>query len=215
MAKEGLPILAVVLLIFLAFLFLFLKTESTVVSGFMILSGIFTLFTLFFFRDPERNIPREGQNVLVSAADGKIVEIKEIDCEYLGGKARQISTFLSVFNVHVNRIPEKGTIELYKYYPGKFLAAWDHKASLENEQTHVGINCGTYKILVKQIAGLIARRVICKAREGVVYNRGDRFGLIRFGSRTDVICPLDFTVKVKIGDVVKGGESILAIKETP
>jgi phosphatidylserine decarboxylase len=213
MAKEGLPIIAIVLGICLIFMILFLKTGSSGWFVAMAVFAVFTLFTMYFFRDPERKVPMHDMDVLVSAADGRVVEIKEIDCEELGGKARQISVFLSVFNVHVNRMPEKGTVESMTYYKGKFLAAWDHKASLDNEQTHVVLNCGTYKIMVKQIAGLIARRIICRAYQGKTFERGQRFGLIRFGSRTDVICPLDFTVKVKIGDKVQGASTILAVRE--
>ncbi|OGS36064.1 MAG: phosphatidylserine decarboxylase [Elusimicrobia bacterium RIFOXYB2_FULL_49_7] len=209
MAKEGLPIVLPLLVVVIAFGLLFARSGSNLLFALLCFFGVLTAFCAFFFRDPERTIP-QAPGLLVSPADGKVCLITEIDDPYCGGRVRQVSIFLNVFNVHVNRIPAAGTVELVKYYPGKFLAAWNHKASLDNEQSHVGIRCGTYKILVKQIAGFIARRVICKAKEGITYQRGDRLGLIRFGSRTDLLMPLSADIKVKVGDKVQGGTSIIA-----
>lgn len=170
-----------------------------------------TLFVLFFFRDPERTIP-EGTGVVVSPADGKVVVVKDIyEPDYLKLDVKQISIFLSVFNVHVNRSPITGTIELVQYNPGKFHVASVDKASLHNEQTAMVITDRKQKILVKQIAGLIARRIVCYAKPGDIIKRGERYGLIRFGSRVDLFLPKDAEVKVKVGDRVKGARDIIGV----
>ena len=210
MAKDGLAIVVISLAIALVALGLYLKTQHWAGAAVFVLAAIFTLFSIYFFRDPERTVPG-GPGLIVSPADGKVIEIVEEENAYMGGRARRISIFLNVFNVHVNRIPCAGTVEQVRYYPGKFLAAWNEKASLDNEQTHVGINCGTYKILVKQIAGLIARRIVCRAQEGAAYQRGERFGMIKFGSRTDLFLPLEAEVRVKVGDKVAGAATVIAV----
>jgi phosphatidylserine decarboxylase len=166
------------------------------------------LFVLNFFRDPERTIPDE-ERVIVSAGDGKVVEIVEEKDPLLDEPYRRISIFLNIFNVHVQRTPVAGRIERVKYNKGKFLNAASHKASLDNEQNSMIIHTGREKVLVKQIAGLIARRIVCWAKEGDNYSLGQRFGLIRFGSRVDLFLPLDAEVKVSLGDHVKGGISII------
>jgi phosphatidylserine decarboxylase len=171
-------------------------------------SGLLLLFVLNFFRDPERAIPDE-ERVVVSAGDGKVVEIVEEKDPLLDEPYRRISIFLNIFNVHVQRTPVGGRIERVKYNKGKFLNAASHKASLDNEQNSVIIHTGREKVLVKQIAGLVARRIVCWAKEGDNYSLGQRFGLIRFGSRVDLFLPLDAEVKVSLGDHVKGGISII------
>ncbi len=173
-----------------------------------LLEGLF-LFCAWFFRDPEREIPQDP-GVVVSPADGKVVEIiKESDPLLPNENYTRVSVFLNVFNVHVNRVPIAGKIEATRYNKGKFLNAASHKASLDNEQTAIVINNGSTKILVKQIAGLIARRIVCYAKEGDEYELGQRFGLIRFGSRTDIFLPEGTEIKVKEGDIVSGGSSII------
>ncbi len=171
-------------------------------------SGLTLVFVLKFFRDPERAIPLEPQ-VVVSPGDGKVVEIVEEQDPLLDMPYRRISIFLNVFDVHVQRTPVGGRIEQVKYNKGKFLNAASHKASLDNEQNAVIIDTGQHKILVKQIAGLIARRIVCWAKEGDNYSLGQRFGLIRFGSRVDLFLPLNATLKVSLGDRVSGGSSII------
>jgi phosphatidylserine decarboxylase len=174
-------------------------------------SLVLTLFVLFFFRDPERVIP-SGNNVVVSPADGRVIVIKDIyEPTYLKQDVKQISIFLSVFNVHVNRSPTGGTIEAVKYNPGKFHVASVDKASLDNEQTAMVIANGKHKLLVKQIAGLIARRIVCYAKPGDSIKTGERYGLIRFGSRVDIFLPKDTELKVKIGDRVKGGRDVIGV----
>ncbi len=178
-------------------------------TGFVVL--VLTLFVLFFFRDPERSVP-EGKGVVVSPADGKVIVIKDIfEPTYLKQDVKQISIFLSVVNVHVNRAPLEGTVETVKYNPGKFHVASVDKASLDNEQTAMVIANGNRKILVKQIAGLIARRIVCYAKPGDTVKTGERYGLIRFGSRVDIFLPKDADLKVKLGDRVKGARDVLAV----
>ena len=164
-----------------------------------------------FFRDPDRIIP-DGQGVLVSPADGRIIATGLVDsCPYFDGPAMKISIFMSVFNVHVNRIPFNGQVKDISYYPGKFFSANLDKASLENEHNAVFIEMENGQPLcVVQIAGLIARRIICKIKTGDPVIRGQRFGLICFGSRLDVYLPTDIRLKVVVGDKVQAGFSILA-----
>ncbi len=209
MAKEGLSIIFITLFVTLGMLLLYYSAKSNFFLYCFFISAFLSMFVAYFFRDPERAIPQEP-GLIVSPADGKVIEIAEEENKYMEGRARRVSIFLSVFNVHINRMPADGKAEMVKYYKGEFLAAWDEKASLKNEQTHIGVNCGKYKILVKQIAGLIARRIVCKVHEGETYKRGDRIGLIKFGSRTDIFLPLNAELKVKIGDKVAGGSSIIA-----
>jgi phosphatidylserine decarboxylase len=171
--------------------------------------GGLLLFVTWFFRDPERVIP-EDPNAIVSPGDGRIVEIvPEKDPLLEKDGYTRISVFLNVFNVHVNRVPIAGKIQAYRYNKGKFLNASSHKASMDNEQSAILLNNGHVTILVKQIAGLIARRIVCWAKEGDEFQRGQRYGLIRFGSRMDVFVPEGTEIKVAIGDIVSGGSSII------
>jgi phosphatidylserine decarboxylase len=168
-----------------------------------------TLFVLYFFRDPERVVP-EGRGLVVSPADGRVIVIKDVfEPDYLKQDVKQVSIFLSVFNVHVNRAPCEGSVELVKYNPGKFHVASVDKASLDNEQTAMVIADDGRKVLVKQIAGLIARRIVCYAKPGDRLARGERYGLIRFGSRVDLFLPGDSELKVKVGDRVRGSRDVI------
>ena len=169
--------------------------------------GLF-LFVTWFFRDPERSIPEDPKSI-VSPGDGKVVEIVPEKDPLLEESYTRISIFLNVFNVHVNRVPISGKIQATRYNPGKFLNAASHKASLDNEQSAILLNNGHVTILVKQIAGLIARRIVCWAKEGDEYERGQRFGLIRFGSRVDIFVPEGTEIKVAVGYFVSGGSSII------
>jgi phosphatidylserine decarboxylase len=168
------------------------------------------LFTAFFFRDPERVIPT-GAGLVVSPADGKVVQIVASPADGpLGPGATQVSIFLSIFNVHVNRAPVAGRIEQVKYNKGDFLPAFDHKASLRNEQNCVTIAGAGGRVAFKQIAGLIARRIVFRKREGDQVGRGERVGLIKFGSRVDIFLPPGAELRVKLGDRVSGGTSVVA-----
>lgn len=169
-----------------------------------------TLFIVWFFRNPERKIP-EDRGSVVSPADGKVIKIEELSREDLApGSFRKVSIFMNVFNVHVNRIPYSGRVKLIRYHKGRFISANLDKASALNEQNAIVIatNKGN-NIITVQIAGLIARRIVCWINEGMSVEKGERFGLIRFGSRLDVYLPPDTIIKVKIGDKVRSGETIL------
>ena len=171
---------------------------------------VVTIYVAYFFRDPERTGER-GDRLVVSPADGKVVLITEVDePAFIHGRALRVSVFLNIFNVHVNRYPVGGTVRYVHYNPGRFINAAAEKASLENEQSSVGIDTGERRILVKQIAGLIARRIVTYSREGEHVVQGERMGLIRFGSRMDVFIPTNSKVLVSVGDKVAAGTSLLA-----
>ena len=171
---------------------------------------IIALWVAYFFRDPERTGER-GDQVVIAPADGKVVLIDEVEePAYIGGRARRISIFMNVFNVHVNRYPVNGKVAYVKYNPGKFLNAAVEKASLENEQMSVGIESPRGRVMMRQIAGLIARRIVTYSKVGDVARQGERMGLIRFGSRVDVFVPLNATIKVKIGDHPVAGTTVIA-----
>jgi len=177
----------------------------------LILGILVLLFTLNFFRDPERTTP-DVQGAVIAPADGKIVNIGEVEeHEYLGGKAMQVCIFMSPLNVHVNRFPVSGTIEYFRHVEGRFVAAFEDKASELNERTLIGINTGSYRMLFKQIAGFIARRIVCPIAVGDSARVGERFGMIKFGSRVDVLMPVDADVRVRLDQHVVAGETVLAI----
>ena len=163
-----------------------------------------------FFRDPERIIPAK-EGIVVSPADGKVILTDIVDnSPFFSGQTLKISIFMSVFNVHVNRIPYDGQVKQIDYYPGKFFSANLDKASLQNEHNAVFVEMDNAKrMCVVQVAGLIARRIICKIQPGDHVIRGQRFGLICFGSRLDVYLPTDIKLRVAVGDKVKAGASIL------
>src|ERR1017187_547612 len=172
------------------------QNNSIVKFSFIILSLLLIIFTLNFFRDPERKSPGKD-NVVVSPADGTVLLVKEVDDnKYIKAKARQISIFMSPLNVHVNRIPIDGKVEYLKYYKGKYLAAFDDKASDVNERSEFGINSKYGKVFFTQVAGFIARRIVYDIKEGYSVHQGDRFGMIKFGSRVDVIAPFNWQEKV-------------------
>ena len=166
------------------------------------------IFCLNFFRDPIRNLP-EDENCIVSPADGKIIKVKEFEDPETKEKLRLVSIFLSVFNVHSNRMPVDGMIKSVKYIKGDFLAAFDHKASEQNERTEISIETSFGYMIIKQIAGLVARRILCYAKENEKMLAGDRLGFIRFGSRTDIILPQKVILNVKLGQKVYGGQTII------
>ncbi len=174
------------------------------------LLSVIPLFVLWFFRDPAPLVPADP-GAVVAPGQGKVMSISEVDePTFMGGAARRISIFLSVFDVHVQRAPVSGVVEHRAYDPGKYLAAWNDKASADNEQSSIGISTPHRKVLVRQIAGLIARRIVSDLSEGDAVVRGDRLGLIRFGSRVDLFIPLDWEVVSSVGDRVRVGSSVLA-----
>ena len=166
------------------------------------------MFCLNFFRDPDRIIP-EQDNLIISPADGKIIKIADIEDQKSGKKLKLISIFLSVFNVHANRMPIDGKFNNLNYVKGEFLAAFDHRASDKNERMEISIETKFGLIKVKQIAGLVARRILCYAKKGQKMSAGDRLGFIRFGSRTDIILPANINLNIKLNQKVFGGETIL------
>ncbi len=205
-ALEGIPFIALFgALTLLAFFFL----EQSWVSS---LPLAVTAFTAWFFRNPERH-PRGDDKIVVSPADGRVIRIdEEVTHELLSKPCRKVSIFMNVFNVHVNRAPVAGTVSEIRYHPGKFLSANLDKASEENERNAVLIQTGEGKeILTIQIAGLIARRIVCWVREGMYLDRGERFGLIRFGSRLEVFLPQEIKLSVSVGDKVRAGETPLGM----
>lgn len=179
------------------------------------LSGIIPLllmaFTLFFFRNPKREIP-SGEGLVLSPADGLIMEVDTVEEEsFLKGGSIRVSIFLSIFDVHLNRSPLAGTVAYRHYRPGKFIPAFKSHASDINEKNYVGIESNGCKVLVCQITGFIARRIKCWAGPGQVLNRGEIFGIIRFGSGTEIFLPLDTKIYIKKGDQVRAGETIIGV----
>tara|TARA_B100000073_G_scaffold136763_1_gene112284 strand:+ start:438 stop:1085 length:648 start_codon:yes stop_codon:yes gene_type:complete len=166
------------------------------------------IFCLNFFRDPKRSLPPD-ENCIVSPADGKIIKIKEFEDPETKEKLRLVSIFLSVFNVHSNRMPVDGVIKSVDYIKGDFLAAFDHKASEQNERTEISIETKFGSMIVKQIAGLVARRILCYAKKDEKMLAGDRLGFIRFGSRTDIILPIKVDISVELDQKVYGGQTII------
>ena len=171
---------------------------------------LLALWVAYFFRDPER-VGDRGPSLVVSPADGKLIMITEVDEPgYIKGRAIRLSIFMNVFNVHVNRYPVDGVVKYVHYNKGKFFNAAAEKSSLENEQMSVGVDNGRYQILVRQIAGLIARRIVTYSRLGEKVKQGERMGIIRFGSRVDVFIPPGSTIKAKLGDATVAGVTVLA-----
>ncbi len=181
--------------------------DFSLLKVFYYIFGFLFIFSINFFRDPIR-IPPDGDKNLVSPADGKVVLVKEINDEDVG-KAIQVSIFLNIFNVHSNKMPIAGRVEKVEYKKGDFKAAFDHAASDVNEQTIVVLSHKDKKIKIKQIAGLIARRIHCYAEVGKSFKTGERFGFIMFGSRTDLIVPSDSIINIQVGDKVKGATTII------
>lgn len=178
--------------------------------GLILLSVVFFGFTLNFFRDPDRT-PPVGERNIISPADGKVIVVKKVmENEFFKSEAIQISIFMSPLNVHVNRNPITGKVTHYRYVEGEYFAAFEDKASERNEQSIVGMENGHGRVLFKQIAGFIARRIVCHLNIGDSVVAGERFGMIKFGSRVDVFVPVTASIHVKVGDRPVAGETILA-----
>ena len=187
----------------------FFIQNNFIKTAIIIVSLLLLLFTMYFFRDPERQIPNK-ENVILSPADGKVILVKEVlDNEYINGRAKQVSIFMSPLNVHVNRIPVSGVVDYLKYYQGDYIAAFEDKASVRNERAVFGIKSKFGKVLFTQVAGFIARRIVYTIKPGDSVTMGKRFGMIKFGSRVDVVVPDSWQTMVKEGDKVLAGESIL------
>ncbi|MDR1405836.1 MAG: phosphatidylserine decarboxylase family protein [Prevotellaceae bacterium] len=168
------------------------------------------LFVCCFFRAPSR-VPVTGDNLVLAGADGKIVIVDEVyEPEYLKARCMQVSVFMSIFNVHANYFPVGGTIDYFRYHPGKYLVAWHPKSSEKNERTTVVVNHNGVPVLFRQIAGLLARRIVCYAKEGMTVQQGGETGFIKFGSRVDIFLPLGSEIKVREGDRVKATQTVIA-----
>lgn len=202
-AYEGFPFIIISLILSVVAAFFGLAVVTVILV-------CVTIFIVCFFRNPKRHFIDED-GLVICPADGRVIRIEDVEVNgSIQGSFRKISIFMNVFNVHVNRVPCGGIIEKIHYHPGKFLSANLDKASAENERNEVMIRTREGReIWVVQIAGLIARRIVCWVREGDMINKGDRFGLIRFGSRVEVFLPEDSRVVVKIGDKVRAGKTPL------
>ena len=209
-AREGVIFIVIAWLLALGAIALGVSRHSAVWSIVAILLVVIAVWVVYFFRDPERTGER-GDNVVVSPADGLVVMITEVDePSFIATRALRISIFMNVFDVHVNRYPVNGDVRFLQYNKGKFLHAAHEKASLDNEQMSVGIESGARRLLVRQIAGLVARRIVNYAKAGDAAVQGERMGIIRFGSRVDVFIPALSVVRVKVGERTVAGTTVLA-----
>jgi phosphatidylserine decarboxylase len=171
-------------------------------------------FTIYFFRDPDREPEISDERVVLSPADGKVVFCDEVEePEFLRSRSRMVSIFMSPANVHVNRIPVSGTVRFLKYVKGEYLVAFDEKSSDRNERMLIGIENNGNKILFKQIAGFVARRIVCELSKGQKVSAGERFGMIKFGSRVDVLLPLNCDLKVKLNDKTYAGHTVIGMMQ--
>lgn len=209
-AREGVVFIVIAWLLALGAIWIGVTRHSI---GWYIIAAllvVIALWVVYFFRDPERTGER-GERLVVSPADGLVVMVANVDePSFIAGMATRISIFMNVFDVHVNRYPVNGIVKYLQYNKGLFLHAAHEKASLDNEQMSVGIESGSRRILVRQIAGLIARRIVNYAKAGDPAEQGVRMGIIRFGSRVDVFIPTDSTVRIKVGDRTIAGTTVLA-----
>jgi phosphatidylserine decarboxylase len=208
-AREGLTFIVISALIAVGAFGVALAKRSWPLWLLAVMLTVVALWVAYFFRDPQR-LGERGDRLVISPADGKVVMVTEVDEPvFMKSRAVRVSVFMNVFNVHVNRYPLSGTVRYVERKPGKFLNAAADNASLENEQASVGIESGSNLILVRQIAGLIARRIITDAKNGDQVRQGDRMGLIRFGSRVDIFLPVNTKLRVKVGDVTFAGVTVL------
>ncbi|MCU0608087.1 MAG: phosphatidylserine decarboxylase family protein [Candidatus Edwardsbacteria bacterium] len=209
-APEGTPEIALSLGLALVFGVLALAFHLRWAALLSAACGLAGLCFCCFFRDPQRAAPPDPL-ALLAPADGRVVIVREVDEPFfIGGRARQVSIFMSPLDVHINRIPLDGTVEYKRYYPGRYLPAFRDKASTDNEQTHLGIAAPQGKVLVKQIAGALARRVVCHPAPGDRVARGQRYGLIKLGSRLDLFFPPEWEVNVGLEQRVRGGLTTIA-----
>lgn len=184
-------------------------TNKLVDPHWSIIPGVLTLFVTFFFRNPKRVMPNDP-NLILSPADGKIMCVEEIfEDQFIQGTSIKITIFLSVFDVHVNRSPISGILTFQQYTCGQFKPAYKKLASCQNERLSIGLESGSIKILVTQIAGILARRIISWVALGNQLQQGQRYGMIKFGSCTEIVVPINVDINVKAGEHVKGGKTII------
>jgi phosphatidylserine decarboxylase len=209
--REGNATLIVVLITLGILTYVVHLFAAIVFWPFLVLAIAFYLFIISFFRNPKRIVPQLSEDIMYAPADGKVVVIeKAFESEVLKQEMMQVSIFMSPLNVHVNRNPITGTIDFYKYHPGKYLAAWNPKASTENERTTIVYETKHGKFLMRQIAGALARRIVCYAKKGDTGHQGKEIGFIKFGSRVDLFLPLNAKIEVEMDQVVKGNLTRIA-----
>ncbi|HLA90305.1 MAG TPA: phosphatidylserine decarboxylase family protein [Gemmatimonadaceae bacterium] len=209
-AREGLPFIVIAAAVALGTFGVALRTRLWPIWLLAVVLTALTLWVAYFFRDPERTGER-GTALVIAPADGRVIQVSAVDePAFIHGRATRISIFMNIFSVHVNRYPVSGTVRYLHYNPGRFFHAAREKSSLENEQMSVGLEAGPHRVLVRQIAGVIARRIVTYSTEGAVVRQGDRFGMIRFGSRVDVFVPEASRVRVTIGASTFAGTTVLA-----
>ena len=208
--KYGYSTLAVIAVITFILICLSFFTQNNYLKALLVvIPALLLIFSMNFFRDPDRTAPSRD-DVVVSPADGKVLFVKDVEeNKFIKGKAKQVSIFMSPLNVHVNRIPVDGKVEYLHYFEGKYIAAFEDKASEVNERAEFGISGKYGKVYFTQVAGFIARRIVYEISKGDSVKIGERFGMIKFGSRVDVIVPENCNVKVRKDDEVKAGETIL------
>ncbi len=211
MSKDGLGILIGVSVFAVALGAVGFSSRNVIVIALFSLTAALALFTVYFFRDPLRRPPADPR-AMVSPADGKVLEISSVEEPiFIGGEATRIAIFLSVMDVHVNYVPFRGTVGCLKYNKGKFYRANVPAASEENEHTFIGVQSEHGRYAFKQSAGFIARRIVCRLRLGDKVETGQKFGMIKFGSRMEIFLPSWATVTVKKGDRLRAGESVIAL----
>jgi phosphatidylserine decarboxylase len=209
--KEGYTMLAVSGLLLLALNMLVSQFLPIAFWPVLLLSLVFYIIILQFFRNPARQVTIHDNNIVYAPADGRVCVIEEvIETEYFNGKRLQVSIFMSPFNVHVNRNPVSGLVKYFRYHPGKYLVAWHPKSSTENERTTVVYSTGKAEILMRQIAGALAKRIKWYVKEGDQVEQGHDMGFIKFGSRVDIYLPLDAQIQVNMDEHVKGNKTIVA-----
>jgi phosphatidylserine decarboxylase len=208
-AREGLSFIAIAALVAAGVFGIALVRRSWPLWLFAFALALIALWVAYFFRDPVR-VGERGERLVIAPADGKVVMITEVnEPTFMKERSVRLSIFMNVFNVHVNRYPVSGVVRLVDHTPGRFANAATEQSSLENEQTSIGIESGSNHVLVRQIAGLIARRIVTDSRVGEHVQQGERMGLIRFGSRVDVFLPAKAALRVKVGDITFAGTTVL------
>jgi phosphatidylserine decarboxylase len=208
-AKDGYRIISFTGIFLLVLISLSLCSQSYALSVLTVFVGIIFVFHFFFFRDPDREIP-PGENLILSPADGRIIKIDEVDENvYMHSRAIRVCIFMSVFNAHVNRNPVSGIVEHVDHKSGQFFAAYADNAPDVNERTEIGIKSSHGKIFFKQIAGLIARRIVCRLKPDDKVSSGDRFGMIKYSSRVDLYLPANTEIKVVLKQKVSAGKTII------
>jgi phosphatidylserine decarboxylase len=214
--REGYPTLSWAVVILGLTIFGVYSWNQEFVSIAIAVAAILFILVIQFFRDPDRSISNTNDNIILSPADGKVVVIEEVDDPLMDGlRSLQVSIFMSPLNVHINRVPVNGQLMQFNYHPGKYLPAWNPKSSQENERTSMVIKSAIGDIGLKQIAGAMAKRIVCYKQEpGMDLIQGEELGFIKFGSRVDLLLPLGIDLKVKIGDRVKGNVDIIAVKSS-